>query len=108
MDGIRIATLVTLAANTVAVILLSTFLITSAQEQRETSQCYQGVVDQLSDYLTKSRQAAAQDRQSQRELLLSMVGGEPNPAALDRYLRQLDEADRTRSENLPPVPRCAG
>jgi hypothetical protein len=107
MDGIRIATLVTLAVNTVAVILLSTFLITSAEQQRQVNECYQGVIDGLQNYIVGTRETSAGDRQAQRELLLSMAAPDNGDAAVDRYLARLDELDRARSQNLPPAQRCA-
>jgi type II secretory pathway pseudopilin PulG len=108
MDGIRVATLAVLAVDTLVVILLASFLLTSVQSQREVNECYQRQVTEVTAYLGVAAQAARTDRQAQRELLSTRPGSpDDGRAALDRYLAQLDEADRTRSTNPIPQQRCA-
>jgi len=108
MDGIRLATLAVLAVDTLVVVLLAVFLVTSVQQQRQTNECYQAQVDAVVAYLGTAAQAARTDRQAQRELLTARPETpEQGRAALDRYLAQLDEADRTRSTVTVPTQRCA-
>ena len=107
MDGIRIATLIVLGLISVVVILQSIYLFTAVREQRETNECYQQQLTVLLDSYTTAREAAKQDRQSQRELLLAQAGPDADgQAAIHRFLAQLDEADRARSENPPPAAGC--
>lgn len=108
MDGIRIATLAVLAVDTLVVMLLAMFLVTNVQTQRQVNECYQGLIDDVISYLNVAAPAGKQDRQAQRELLTTnATTPEERRAALDRYLAQLDEADRTRSTNPIPTQRCA-
>jgi hypothetical protein len=108
MDGIRLATLAVLAVDTLVVVLLAMFLVTNVQSQRQVNECYQQVVDDIVTYLSTAAQAGRSDRQAQRELLtIQATTTEERRAALDRYLAQLDEADRTRSTNPVPTQRCA-
>ena len=108
MDGIRIATLAVLAVNTISVVLLAVFLVTTAQNQRLVNQCYQAQVDALTSWADTAVDAGRSDRQAQRELLLTRSATpEEGRAALDRYLAQLDEADRTRTTAPVPAQRCA-
>jgi len=107
MDGVRIATLAVLAVNTLAVIVLATFLITNARHQRLVNECYQTQVDALVSWAVAASEAARNDRQAQRELLLAQPRTpEEGRAALDRYLAKLDEADRTRTTAPVPSQRC--
>jgi len=108
MDGIRVATLAVLAVNTISVIVLSVFLITNAQAQRQVNECYQTQVDALTAWANAATQASRNDRQAQRELLLTRASTpEEGKSALDRYLAKLDEADRTRTTAPVPAQRCA-
>jgi hypothetical protein len=107
MDGIRIATLVMLGVHTIAVIVLSVFLVTSAQNQRLTNECYQRQIVALIDWAQTAVDAGRTDRQAQRELLLSRAATDTDrQTVLDRYLAQLDEADRTRQTVPVPEQRC--
>ena len=107
MDGIRIATLVVLGILSAVVILQAIYLLTVVREQRTTNECYQRQLTVLLDSYTTAREAAKQDRQSQRELLLAQAGPDADgQAAIQRFLARLDEADRARSENPPPAQRC--
>src|SRR5690606_12341163 len=107
MDGVRIATLAVLAVNTLAVIVLATFLITNARHQRLVNECYQTQVDALVSWAVAASEAARNDRQAQRELLLAQPRTpEEGRAALDRYLAKLDEADRTSTTAPVPSQRC--
>lgn len=108
MDAIRIATLAVLSLVTITVVALSVFLVTYVQNQRLINECYQRHLVALTDWAATAVQAGRADRQAQRELLLATVPtAEPRQAALDRYLAQLDEADRTRSSAPVPEQRCA-
>jgi FMN-dependent NADH-azoreductase len=108
MDGIRLATLAVLAVDTLVVVLLAVFLVTNVQAQRQTNECYQNLLNEAVTYLATASQAGRTDRQAQRELLTTQAATpEERRAALDRYLAQLDEADRTRSVNPIPTQRCA-
>lgn len=108
VDSLRLATLAVLAVDTLTVILLAAFLLTSVQSQRQVNECYQRLTDDVTSYLGVAAQAARTDRQAQRELLTTTPGTpDDGRAALDRYLARLDEADRTRSTNPIPVQRCA-
>ena len=106
-DAIRVATLVVL----MLVALLSggqaVYLATYVQDQRTTNECYQGQIDALTEWAATAVQASRSDRQAQRELLLAQAGAsEDGRAAMQRYLGQLDEADRTRAGAPVPEPRC--
>lgn len=108
MDGIRIATLCVLAVDTLVVILLAVFLVTNVQGQRLANECYQAQIVALTDWAATAVDAGRADRQAQRELLLARATTpEDRQAVLDRYLAQLDEADRTRQSAPVPEQRCA-
>lgn len=108
MDAIRIATLTVLSLVTITVVALGVFLVTYVQDQRLVNECYQRQLVALTDWAQTAVQAGRADRQAQRELLLaSAPTAEARQAALDRYLAQLDEADRTRSSAPVPEQRCA-
>lgn len=108
MDWIRLSTLVVLTVDTVIVILLSWFLVSAAQGQREVNECYQQTVDSIVAYVNAASPANKSDRQAQRELLVSqLAAGGNSRESIERYLRQLDEADRTRSTAAIPAARCA-
>jgi hypothetical protein len=108
MDGIRIATLVVLALVAAAVVSLGVFLVTYVQDQRLANECYQHQIVALTDWAQTAVDAGRTDRQAQRELLLSRAQDPAGrQAALDRYLAQLDQADRTRSSAPVPEQRCA-
>jgi hypothetical protein len=107
MDGIRIATLAVLFVDTLIVVLLAAFLVTNVRDQRLVNECYQAQVDALTSWANAAASAAKSDRQAQRELLLTRAAGpSEDRAALDRYLGQLDEADRTRTTAPVPAQRC--
>lgn len=106
MDGIRIATLITLGAHTVAVIVLWVYLMTNVAQQRQINECYQNVVDGLVTWSQAAVSAGRSDRQAQRELLLSQEGGIDRRVAVQSYLERLDQADRTRSAAPAPTQRC--
>jgi hypothetical protein len=107
MDGIRIATLAMLGVHTIAVIVLSVFLVTNVQSQRQVNECYQQATDQIISWANAAVPAARSDRQAQRELLLNNLSGGDPRAAIERYLAKLDEADRERSISPFPTQRCA-
>jgi hypothetical protein len=107
MDWIRVTTLVTLAVLTVVVIAQSAYLVTYVQSQRQVNECYQGQIETLLDWAESAVAAGRSDRQAQRELLLSRDAGIDGRSALDRYLSELDEADRTRAAATPPTERCS-
>lgn len=108
MDGIRIATLAVLAVDTLVVVLLAVFLVTNVQDQRQVNECYQRQIVALTDWAKTAVEAGRTDRQAQRELLLSRATTpEDRQAVLDRYLAQLDEADRTRRSVPVPEQRCS-
>lgn len=106
MDWIRVATLITLAAVTVAVTGLIFYLVAFVQDQRQVNECYQGQIDALTTWAATAVETARSDRQAQRELLLSDGPVVDRRAALDRYLARLDEADRTRSTAPVPAQVC--
>jgi hypothetical protein len=107
MDGVRIATLVMLGVHTIAVVVLSVFLVTNVQSQRQVNECYQDVVDQIVTWANAAVPAGRSDRQAQRELLWNNLAGGDQRAAIERYLTKLDEADRERSTSPFPTQRCA-
>jgi len=108
MDGIRIATLAVLSLVTITVVALGVFLVTYVQDQRLINECYQRQIVALTDWADNAVQAGKADRQAQRELLLARANTpEDRQAVLDRYLAQLDEADRTRRSAPVPEQRCA-
>jgi hypothetical protein len=106
MDGIRIATLITLGAHTVAVIVLWVYLMTNVAQQRHINECYQNVVDGLMTWSQAAVAAGRSDRQAQRELLLSQESGIDRRVAIQSYLERLDQADQTRSAAPAPTQRC--
>ena len=106
MDGIRIATLVMLGVHTVAVVVLSVFLVTNVQEQRQVNECYQDLLDDVVAWANAAVTAGTSNRQAQRELLLAQESGIDRRVAIERYLDQLDQADRTRSTAPVPAQRC--
>ena len=108
MDGIRIATLAVLAVDTLIMLLIAWFLVNNVQDQRQANECYQRQLVALTDWASNAVEAGRTDRQAQRELLLSRAASpEDRQAALDRYLAQLDQADRTRRSVPVPTQRCA-
>jgi hypothetical protein len=108
MDGIRIATLCVLAVDTLVVVLLAVFLVTNVQSQRQANECYQRQLVALTEWAANAVEAGRTDRQAQRELLLTpATAPEDRQAALDRYLAQLDQADRTRRAVPVPEQRCS-
>ena len=108
MDGIRIATLAVLSLVTITVVALSVFLVTYAQDQRLVNECYQRQLVALTEWAENAVEAGRSDRQAQRELLLARAtDSEGRQAALDRYLAQLDQADRTRRSVPVPEQRCS-
>lgn len=108
MDGIRIATLIMLGVHTLAVITLSVFLVTNVRDQREVNECYQDVVNDIVVWADAAVDAGRTDRQAQRELLWAQrATGADGQASFDRYIAQLDEADRTRTTAPVPAQRCA-
>jgi hypothetical protein len=108
MDGIRIATLAVLAVDTLVVVLLAVFLVTNVQDQRQVNECYQRQIVALTEWAKTAVEAGRTDRQAQRELLLSRATTpDDRQAVLDRYLAQLDEADRTRRSVPVPEQRCS-
>jgi len=106
-DPIRVVTLCLLGLVTAVVIVLIIYLVTFVGSMRQTVECLQSVGQQLGDSVTASRTAAQQDRQAQRELLLSQLS---DPAqsrtAIDRFLQRLDDADQARAASPPPVRSC--
>lgn len=106
MDGIRIATLITLGAHTVAVIVLWVYLMTTVSQQRQINDCYRDVVNGLMSWSQAAVEAGRSDRQAQRELLLSQESGIDRRAAIQTYLERLDQADRTRLAAPTPTQRC--
>lgn len=107
-DGIRIATLVVLGMLVVAMILQGAYLVTTVRQQRERNECYQAQITQLTDWAATAVDASATSRQAQRELLIARASSpEDRQVAIDRYLAQLDEADRTRQSAPVPEQRCA-
>jgi len=106
MDGIRIATLIMLGVHTIAVVVLSVFLMTNVQSQRQVNECYQDLLDSTVAWANTAVQAGRSDRQAQRELLLAQESGIDRRTAVERYLDQLDEADRTRTTAPVPAQRC--
>lgn len=111
MDGIRIATLIMLGVHTVAVIVLSVFLVTNVQDQRQVNECYQDQSDQLLSAITAGRLAAAQDRAAQLAMLNTLLdpasGPETRRAAVEGWRQALAQGDQTRSSAPVPTQRCA-
>lgn len=105
-DAIRIATLVVLAAVSLAVVGLCAYLVLYVQGQRQVNECYQRQIEALTTWASTAAQAGRSDRQAQRELLISDGSVVDRRAALDRYLQRLDEADRTRSTAPIPAQVC--
>ena len=110
MDGIRIATLITLGAHTVAVIVLWVYLMTNVAQQRLVNECYQNQADQLLSAIIVGRQATAQDRAAQLAMLNTILDpGSSTDArriAVEGWRRALVEADQARSSAPVPTQRC--
>jgi hypothetical protein len=101
------ATLAVLALVLATMLGQGAYLITYVQGQRQVQECYQTQFDDLIESSAAFRTAGQQDRQAQRELLLGQSGSEAlQDAAIERYLQQLDEADRTRLSSPLPERRC--
>lgn len=106
-DAIRIATIATLGILALVIAALIFFLMTYVSTQRLTVECLQAQVDELNDSYIAARDAARQDRQSQRELLLTQgESREERIGAVRKFLTRLDEADEARSASPPPTRRC--
>jgi hypothetical protein len=110
MDGIRIATLVMLGVHTIAVVVLSVFLVTNVQSQRQVNECYQDQADQMLSAITAGRQATAQDRAAQLAMLNTILdpgsSADARRVAIEGWRYALGEADRTRSVSPLPTQRC--
>lgn len=110
MDGIRIATLITLGAHTVAVIVLWVYLMTNVAQQRQANECYQDQADLIVSAIIAGRQAAAQDRAAQLAMLNTILdpgsSADARRAAVEGWRRALSEADQTRSSAPVPTQRC--
>jgi hypothetical protein len=111
MDGVRVATLILLGVHTIAVVVLSVFLMTNVQSQRLVNECYQNQTDQLLSAIIAGRQATVQDRSAQLAMLNVLLepGSSPEArrAAIAGWHHALSEADRTRSLAPIPTQRCA-
>ena len=108
MDGIRIATLIMLGVHTIAVVVLSVFLVTNVQSQRQLNECYQDHIDALTSWAGTAVLAGKERTSAQRELLsITVTTPEERRAALDRYLARLDAADQAGLQNPVPTQRCA-
>lgn len=106
-DPIRVITLAMLGLLVLVVAALITYLLVFVGSMRDTVECLQGNAAQQNASILAGRAAAAQDRAAQRELLLTQATTlEDRRAALDRYLRRLDEADAARSASPPPTRSC--
>lgn len=107
VDALRAATLAVLTVFALLSAGQAVFLVTSVQDQRQVNECYQEQIDALTKWANAAVQAGRTDRQAQRELLLAQInnigGGD---AAIQRYLGQLDEADRTRQRAPVPEQNC--
>ncbi len=83
-------------------------VFTSAQQDRNV--CYQQALRELNTSLVVAREAAKQDREQLRILVLSFISPtrsqEGSRVALDRYLAALDDADRRRLAAPLPDIRC--
>ena len=106
-DAIRIATLVVLTLVTLVSGGQAVYLATYVQDQRTTNECYQRQIDALTSWAATAVEASRSDRQAIRELLLAPDGESADGRApIERYLGQLDEADRTRAGDPVPAQRC--
>lgn len=107
-DALRVVVSILLVLVLLATGAQALFLATYVRSQAEVVTCTQRQLDALTEWANAVASAARSDRQAQRELLLAQAGGSSDQRlALERYLDQLDEADRTRSQNPVPTQRCA-
>lgn len=110
MDGIRIATLAVLAVDTLIVVLLALYLVTTVTEQRKANECYQNQADQLLISITAARDAARQERAGQLAMLNTILDPgssvDTRRRAVEGWRQALSDADRTRADAPTPIPRC--
>lgn len=106
-DPIRVITLCMLGLLTVVTVALIAYQVTFVGTVRQTVECLQAGYAELNTSIVARSAAAAQDRASQRELLLTPATTPAERAeALQRYLRRLDEADQARSASPSPTRSC--
>ena len=110
-DGVRVATICVLVADTVIMVMMFWFLVANVQSQRETNECYQNQADELLSAIIVGRQVTAQDRAAQLAMLNTILDPGANPetrrAAVDGWRQVLIQGDQTRSTAPLPTQRCA-
>lgn len=104
-DAVRVVTVAVLTCVAFTVGALVIYLSTSARQDRAVKECLQVQVAQLQASYLAGRDAARQDRQAQRELLLAQLAN-PTREAVERFLRRLDESDAARAAIPPPTRNC--
>jgi type VI protein secretion system component VasK len=104
-DAVRVITVGVLVCVVLAVSGLVVYLSTSAASDRRVKECLQIQVAELQQSYIAGREAARQDRQAQRELLLAQLSN-PTREAVERFLQRLDDSDRARTANPPPSRNC--
>lgn len=106
-DPIRVITLCMLGLLVITTAVLIAYQITFVGTIRATVECLQANQAESNISILAGRAAAAADRAAQRELLLTQATTvEERKAALERYLRRLDEADAARTASPPPARTC--
>lgn len=103
----RVVTLVLMGLLTLVVAGLIVLLLTFVSGARKTVECLQANAAELNTSIVAGRNSAAQDRAAQRELLLTpSTTPAEGKAAVERFLKRLDDADQARTANPPPVRTC--
>lgn len=106
-DPIRVITLCMLGLLTAVTVALIVYQVAFVGTVRQTVECLQENAAVQNASILAGRAAAAKDRASQKELLLTPAATpEERRAALERYLRRLDEADAARTASPPPTRSC--
>lgn len=76
----------------------------------DATDCQSQYNDAYTTAIQERSSAARKERAAQRELLLTLLGGQVTPeqgrAAFDKYLKILDQADQARDEAAIPTRRC--
>lgn len=96
----------------IVVLSVVTVILMAIQTARlgDATECQATYNDAYTRSLQDRANAARNERQAQRELLLTLLSRPVTPeqgrAAFDRYLKKLDEADAERESAKIPANRC--
>lgn len=109
-DPLRVVTVALLGLMVAAFIGLTWYLVTYAQDQRRTSECYNAAFDELRGSLQVSREAARSDRIELRDLIQSISDLTKTPAerraALEDYVSAIDQSEQARAQAPLPARTC--